>query len=49
MDPVPGSPNTESGTDAAAVILVVVVLLVLVLLVLWMSGAFATPPLHSAP
>jgi hypothetical protein len=37
-------PNGDNGGNAVAIVLIVVALLVLVLIVLWMSGAFATPP-----
>jgi hypothetical protein len=37
-------PNGDNGSNAVAIVLIVVALLVLVLIVLWMSGAFATPP-----
>jgi hypothetical protein len=37
-------PNGDNGNNAVAIVLIVVALLVLVLIVLWMSGAFATPP-----
>ncbi len=41
-------PNGESGSNAVAIVLIVLALLVLVLIVLWMSGAFATPPAPAA-